>query len=734
MPVRDREADQRWKPLIDPMKVIGGIARSRNLILVTTLAGALLGLGLALSATKKFEATTELIADPRNLQITDHDLTQSSVASDTTLAIVENQVRVLTSGSVLDKVAEKLNLFEDPEFNGQKKGFPGVMTLIRSVISRNDASEAAGEERLRAIVVRNLAESLSVERGGKTFVISISAKTENGEKSALIANTMAEVFLDTYGRMQSDTASRATDELTGRLDELRKTVETAERKLETFKAEHDLVDAQGRLISDDELLKLNDQLTVARTRTLELNAKAASARGVNVDSVVAGTLPEEISSDAMNDLRSQYARLKQEADRAGVRLGPRHPDRLALDAQLAGARDRIGAELNRIASSLQTDLKRAVELEQQLSARLAQLKVRSGDVNNDLVTARELEREVNAKRAVYESFLLRAKQTGEQKDINTANISVISKAYAPLDPTGPSRALTVIAGLLLGFASGIGLGAMRGAYESLRDTADGRAQRQRAASGEAGPQPSPSPAADGLLAHPLVPAANEPNPIGRLRAAIGGALRRDASTDASATAEADEGWSAQLRSRPEERAGLAEGAPLSSEPLVQEPEKPMYPPYPYPNMHFGAQPTSPYPQPHFQPTPQFPQGMYPQQPYPPQASYPGGVQPMPPQQGYYPAPPHYPYAPPMGYPQAQPWPSPAATYPQPMHVQPMHPQAMPPQPAQMAYQPPYEPPRAQPMRSPAEDPAPIEEIRASLREFRDAVRDLTESRTRRRYF
>ncbi|MGB3536970.1 MAG: GumC family protein, partial [Mesorhizobium sp.] len=430
-PPRGYDDGQRWKPLIDPMKVIGGVARSKKLIVATTLVGALLGVLVALSTPKKFEATTELIADPRNLQITDHDLTQSGIASDTTLAIVENQVRVLTSSTVLDQVAQKLNLFDDPEFNGQGQGFPGVMTLIRSVLSRDDAPGAQGEDRLHALVIRNLAESLTVERGSKTFVISIGAKTENGEKSALIANTMADVFLQTYGKMQSDTAGRATDELTGRLDELRKAVETAERKVETYKAEHDLVDAQGRLISDDELVKLNDQLTVARARTLELNAKAASARAVSVDSVVAGTLPEEISSDAMNDLRSQYAKLKQEADRADVRLGPRHPERLALDAQLAGARERIAAELRRIASSLQTDLTRAVQLEQQLASRLAQLKVRSGDVNGDLVTARELERDANAKRAVYEAFLLRAKQTSEQKDINTANISVISKAYPP---------------------------------------------------------------------------------------------------------------------------------------------------------------------------------------------------------------------------------------------------------------------------------------------------------------
>ncbi|RWN51339.1 GumC family protein [Mesorhizobium sp.] len=474
---RQDDDRQEWKPLIDPMQVVRGIARSKLLIVAMTILGATLGVAIALSTPKRYEATAELIVDPRDLKLTDRDLTQSVVASDATLAIVENQVRVLTSGTVLNKVVDKLNLVNDPEFNGQGSDGLGMMTVIRSILSRNDGP-AAGEGRRRALAVANLAESLAVERGGKTFVISVSATTQNGEKSALIANTMTDVFLQTFGQIQSDTAGRATNELTGRLDELRKGVEVAERKVEDFRAAHDLVDAQGHLISDDEMLKLNQQLAIARARTLELNARAASARSIDVNSVLSGTLPEEINSNTMSELRSQYATLKQEADRAAIRLGPRHPELQALNAQLAGSRERIAGELRRIASSLQVDLRRAVQLEQDLASRLAQLKVRSGDVNSDLVTLRELEREAAAKRSVYEQYLLRAKETGEQKDINTANINVISKAFAPLEPNGPSRAMTVLAGLLAGLASGVGLGAMRGAYASLRETADSRPRRR----------------------------------------------------------------------------------------------------------------------------------------------------------------------------------------------------------------------------------------------------------------
>jgi hypothetical protein len=84
---------------------------------------------------------------------------------------------------------------------------------------------------------------------------------------------------------------------------------------------------------------------------------------------------------------------------------------------------------------------------------------------------------------------------------------------------------------------------------------------------------------------------------------------------------------------------------------------------------------------------------------------------------------------PAGYPPAQVWPMQQAPQaypygqPAPHHAGPMH------------YAPsPYAYPQMQEAQGAADEQTPIEEIRASLREFRDAVRDLAESRSRRRYF
>jgi hypothetical protein len=187
---------------------------------------------------------------------------------------------------------------------------------------------------------------------------------------------------------------------------------------------------------------------------------------------------------------------------------------------------------------------------------------------------------------------------------------------------------------------------------------------------------------------------------------------------------------------------------------AQPTEHSMYPVHPDPNAFFAPQhePAAYPPQTAFQ------QAAYAPPAYPPQA--PHHLQPMLPQQaqyptqypiphptqypGQYPAPQMqpqffapaqpYPYAQQqMAYPQPYPWQMQPAAQPYPI-PQPMPqggPTAFAPQQPQV---PVGAPAPAAPVTASADEPATIEDIRASLREFRDAVRELTESRARRRYF
>lgn len=468
-----------WRPLIDPGTVLVSVVRSRWAILLCTVAGVGFGVFVAVNTPKVYEAATDLLINPNDLQIVEREITQSGLSSDSILALIQNQMRIMTSGNVLRQVVDELHLEDDPEFNGKGDGGVDLNPLNRLIAVFAPADGLAKPSVRRAITIENLSRHVSVTRDSSTFVVTIRAQAQDPDKAAVIANTMSSAFLETSAKLQAETAGRATNELTGRLDELRRSLEDAERKVEAFKADNGIVDAQGRPITDDEILKLNDQLSVARGRTAELKARAATVGTLNVDAVVGGILPEQVNSNVLGQLRTQYATLRQEADRLAVRLGPRHPQRLAADVQVQSARDQIAQELRRINSSVQVELSRAQQLEQDLAGRLDTLKTRQGDLSSERVALRELERDASSKRAVYEAFLLRSRETGEQKNINTANINILSQASAPLEPSGLSRSKIAILGLLLGLAAGTGLALLRGIWDSLRGNAMLRAARHR---------------------------------------------------------------------------------------------------------------------------------------------------------------------------------------------------------------------------------------------------------------
>jgi hypothetical protein len=439
--------------------------------------------------------------------------------------------------------------------------------------------------------------------------------------------------------------------------------------------------------------------------------------------VLGGTLPEELTSPTIQELRAQYSSLKSDADRMAVRLGPRHPERMAIEAQLAGARDMINSELRRIVSSTQTELKRAVQLEQELASRLAQLKVRQGDLSSEMVTLRELEREAAAKRAVYEAFLLRARETGEQKDINTANMSVISKAWPPLNANPPSRSTMALTGLMLGFFAGVGFGGMRGAYESLRETANSRATRQKPRRGDSYSQAIPAAPEDGLAeVNSSRPATEEEayhairlEPRSRQAAPAG--ITPEAQPEPQNPPRRDDALPRETPMQGPVYAYSPFGAPHPMSARATYPMQPQAHPQPYP----PAQPQLVYPQPYYA-DPNLPATHYaPPMAYPhaPVQQAPHWQQPQMPPQSYYP----YPQQgqPPVGF-------YPGHMAPQTLYPLRAAPQAYAPHPAAPFRQPEAPPP------APETQQAPIEEIRSSLREFREAVRDLTESRQRRRYF
>lgn len=473
---------QQNAPLIDAATVLSTVWNWRWKILATTVAAGVLGIALALATPKKYTAFTSVLVDPREIKLIDRDLTPEFLANEAALSIIDSQLQLAKSNRVIERVVERTNLTQDNEFNGEGTGFGGGLSIITGLLSGGDSSGSKSR-----LTQENLRKAVTTDRQLRTFVVNIGATSKDAEKAAILANELAEAFIEEQAGITSRTAANASEKITGRLNGLRAELEAAERKVEDFRNANNLVNAQGRLITDDEIVAVNAALVEARSATSEARASADALRGADLNSVVTGVLPTALVTPALTTFRAQYASLKQQVAAMENQLGPRHPRLENMRASAQAAANDIQSELNRIVTGAQADLRAAIQNEQQIAQKLAQLKADGGNNSEAVVELRELEREVTAARTIYEAALVRARETGELEAVNQGNSSVISAAEPPLLPSSTSRKLVVIGSAIAGFMLSFGLAVAVGVGRSLKTTMGGSTAQGSAPAGERTP-------------------------------------------------------------------------------------------------------------------------------------------------------------------------------------------------------------------------------------------------------
>jgi uncharacterized protein involved in exopolysaccharide biosynthesis/Mrp family chromosome partitioning ATPase len=439
---------------IDFRRIFSALWGGKNTILWTTVASFLIVMLFVLIVPHRYTAVTQILIDPTDLRAVGNDLTPANQANDATLMQVESQVRVLTSDSVLRRVIKAESLDFDPEFVGQQWWF-------------SDA--ANGNATLTAL--NALKRHVSVKRGERTYVVDVSVNSRDPAKAARIANAVAQAYLAEQTDVRSDSARQVSQSLTARLNELKDSVRDAESRVETFKAHNNILSvlgssSTGQLVNEQQLTELNNQLGLARARTAGAKARLDQIQQVQLSKDEIGAFSEAVQSQTITALRSQYAEVMRREAEQMTSLGERHPAVIEIQAEATRLRRMIEDEVHRIALSSRSEYESARANEEALAGSLEKLKGNAVTTNEAMVTLRELERDVQANRTVYEAFLVRARETGEQERVDTKNIRVISRADLPLQRSfPPSNLLLAMAALLFGLASGSGLVIMRELYD-----------------------------------------------------------------------------------------------------------------------------------------------------------------------------------------------------------------------------------------------------------------------------
>ena len=448
-------------PEISLAAITEALWRQKRMILLTGLLTALLTAVPVLMLARSYTSTTQLLIDPRGLRVMDKDIAPQAREPDLSVSIIESEMRFLASDRVLQRVIDALKLdavSESPVKASPLDGLKtllaplrGVMDQVKALIGRTDIAAMTPQQS----AMQTLQKAVRVARHPNTYVIDLFVTGKDREQSALIANAMASEYIKARFDSRTETSRRASETINGRLEELGRLVREGDANVERFKASNGLVSASGRLLTEQRMGEVNTQLQVARAETFRAASRVDQVRALKAAGGTSDGSIEGLQSPTLERMRTNYAAVRQREAALSATLLPSHPLYRQVRQESEAAQRSVDQELARIAEAANTLLTRARATEQALENQFREMKEQATRESSAQIELRELERVVEANRAVYQSFLTRARELDEQQRIDPNTAVVLAAAEPARSANGPGL-LPLLAAA--GFA-GLGLGA-----------------------------------------------------------------------------------------------------------------------------------------------------------------------------------------------------------------------------------------------------------------------------------
>lgn len=415
------------------------IARRRKRLLgpCMAIAGGL-WLGYVVLTPTRYTASLSILVDPRERMPLGLDAPPAPQNPDA--ALVESQMRILVSNSVLRRVVESQHLASDLA-NAQGM----ISQLIAAITGLVVGKSSAPDSQIQALT-ETLAREITMKRGERSYVIDIDVKGRTPDKAVALAKALVDAYFANQAAMSADIAARQTEWLEGRLADLRGRVETAERRAQDYRDEQSLVSSEGRLSPEQQLKDANDALVAARGKRAEIEARRDQLNVAFEQGGKSESINDAIRSPVIEKLRAdQSALARDEAYERSV-LGPRHPTYLTTRMQLAAVQNQIDAELQRIRLASERELNSARAAEQDAVRLVASLETATNRSGDSRVQLTQLESQASALRSSYEK-MLGARENIKRDIIESPNATIVDPPTASISRTSPKMSLAAFIAL-----------------------------------------------------------------------------------------------------------------------------------------------------------------------------------------------------------------------------------------------------------------------------------------------
>lgn len=379
---------------------------------------------------------------------------QDSAADDLT---VNSQVDAIVATPVLDTAISQLRLDQDPEFNPilaarmpSRLWAPiaavldfarAVEARIRSYLSPSPQPPRDLEHRL---VEDKLRGALAVSVKGRSRNIVLTATAESPEKAATIANAVATAFLQNSLGLRTAHLHRITAWLDHRLAELREKMMQSEQTLEKLRTGLGQYKGMTTTLLSEQLSQITRQLIDAQSEMSTTRAKFEQIRRLGRRGAEIGAADSVLASPLIRSLREQKAQLTAQRSEELTRLGPRNPDVISVNSQIAQINRAIDAEVGRISKNASDQMKVLSSRVSALEQAKRDLEKRIDVQNAGLVSVEQLQKNAETDRKTYEAFAVYRDKLAGSTAVLPPAAELLSRATAPVNPSYPRQMLILV--------------------------------------------------------------------------------------------------------------------------------------------------------------------------------------------------------------------------------------------------------------------------------------------------
>ena len=389
----------------------------------------------------------------------------------------QTQYEILRSRELARRVVRRLNLKENPNFNGHapqprdpialvRQGRASASAWARGLFAKKAPIEApvpvADESGQEAGLISAYLGGVIITPYAATRLVDVVYQHTDPEFAAVAANALAEEYTQQNLDQRLSNNQKELTFVNEQLEAATLKVKEGEQALQQYREVNNaqsLDDRQNIVVA--RLTSLSQAVTEKRTERQQKETLYNQVRGADPSSDAADTFPAIGNNPSVVTAQSQLAALKAEQISLAQTYGPDAPKMREVDSKIEAAARLLVAERRKVIDSAKNDYEAAVAQERNFGSDLDRANSANVDLDRKSGDYRILQRDLDSQRQIFQSLLDRQKQLSVVANSRANNVRLVDRAepkHSPISPNPRRDWLTaILAGITLAFGLAFGI-------------------------------------------------------------------------------------------------------------------------------------------------------------------------------------------------------------------------------------------------------------------------------------